>query len=194
MKKPFNLFIISGPSGVGEDSIIEGLKSHLPIERVITTTTRAMREGDSEGNPYYFTSKEKFENMIQNDELAEYAQEYNDNYYGVTKKELDRILASEKVGIWKIEWKGVITAKKLFPQIQTIFITVDDLKILEHRIRKRHPNVTNTYIEERMAYTKEWMQHTDIYDHTVVNHEGKLEEAIQKVATIIKNTLAQKNK
>lgn len=103
----------------------------------------------------------------------------------MTKQEIERVKNSGRIGIWKIEWKGVITAKKLFPEIPAIFITVPDLKTLEKRIRNRD-KVSDEYIQERMDYTKEWMKHADIYDYTVVNEDGKLDEAIKKVAEIIK--------
>ncbi len=183
-----NIFIISGPSGAGEDSVIEGLKKYFKIERIITTTTRAMRSGESEGNPYYFINQEEFQKKIENNEMAEYAQEYNNNFYGVSKIELERVANSGKIGLWKIEWKGVITAKKSYPEIKSIFITVSDLKILENRIRRRD-EVSDEYIKERMEYTKEWLKHEDIYDFKVINEEGKLKETVQEVAEIIKNNL-----
>lgn len=182
------LFIISGPSGAGEDSIIEGLKKYFEIERVVTTTTRAMRAGDSQGNPYYFISKEEFEQKIESGDFVEYAQEYNNNFYGVTREELERVKNSGKIGIWKIEYKGVMTAKKMFPEIISILITVSDLDILAQRIRRRD-QADDKYIAERMAYTEEWMKHKDIYDYTVYNEEGKLDEAIAKTAQIIQNIL-----
>lgn len=185
-----NIFIISGPSGAGEDSVIESLKKYLPIERIITTTSRAMRPGESEGRPYYFISPEEFKKKIANDELAEYAQEYNDKFYGVTKKELERVAnLKEKIGIWKIEYKGVMTAKKKFPEIKSIYIAPPSLEILVQRIKKRNPDVSEEYIQERMNYTKEWMKHEDIYDYKVVNEEGKLEETVKKVVEIIKSNL-----
>jgi len=180
-----NIFIISGPSGAGEDSIIEGLRKYFPIERVITTTTRPMRPGESQGNSYYFLSKEEFIKRRDNGDFVEWAEQYNRNLYGVIKEEIERIKNSGKVGIWKIDRKGVITARKLFPEIPAIFITVSDLKVLENRIRRRG-GISEEYIKERMEYTKEWMKHKDIYDYEVFNEEGKLDEAIQKVAEIIK--------
>jgi len=181
-----NLFIVSGPSGVGEDSVIEGLKSVLPIERVVTTTTREMREGESQGNPYYFISAEEFQEKIVRGEFVEYAQEYNDNFYGVTKEEIERVANSGNIGIWKIEWRGVVTAKKLFPGIVAIFLTVSDLAVLEDRIRRRKPDVSEEYLRERMDYTREWLKHTDIYDYTVYNEENELEKAIEDIAEIIR--------
>ncbi|NCU41792.1 MAG: hypothetical protein EOM19_03650 [Candidatus Moranbacteria bacterium] len=181
-----NIFIISGPSGVGEDSVIDGLTKRLPIERIITTTTREPREGEFEGSPYYFITHNEFEQKIKAGEFIEYAQEYNNNYYGVTQEEIKRVADTKKIGIWKIEWKGVITAKKIYPSIIAIFLTVRDLSILEQRIRRRNGSATEAYIQERMEYTKEWLKHTDIYDYIVYNEENKLEETIGNVETILR--------
>ena len=190
-----NIFIVSGPSGVGEDSVIDGLTKRLPIERIITTTTREPREGEFEGSPYYFITHKEFEQKIKAGEFIEYAQEYNDNYYGVTQEEIKRVADTKKIGIWKIEWKGVITAKKIYPGIVAIFLTVRDLSILEQRIRRRNGSVTEAYIQERMEYTKEWLKHTDIYDYIVYNEENKLEETIDHVETILrgKTGISQKH-
>jgi guanylate kinase len=180
------LFIISGPSGAGEDSIITRLKKIMPIERVITTTTRSPRPGESNGDPYYFISPAEFQADIKQKKFFEYAQEYNDNYYGVTFEEIERVKNSGKIGIWKIEYKGVITAKKLLPGITAILINAP-LKTLEQRIRRRD-RVTEKFVAERIRYTEEWLKHKDIYDYEVTNEEGKLEEAIQKVVKIIKQS------
>ncbi len=179
------IFIISGPSGAGEDSIISGLQKIFPIEKIITTTTRQMRHGESQGNPYWFISKDEFIKRRDDNKFVEWAEQYNGNLYGVTKEEIERVKNSGKIGTWKIEWKGVITAKKIYPEIPAIFITVPDLKTLEDRIRKRD-GVKEEYIQERMEYTKEWMKHADIYDYTVVNKEGRLDEAVRETAKIIK--------
>lgn len=186
-EKISNIFIVSGPSGAGEDSVIEGLRRHFEIERVRTTSTRPMRDGESDGNPYYFISRKDFEKKIKENKMAEYAEEYNGNLYGVTAAELDRVAKSGKIGIWKIEYKGVMTAKKKYPEIKSIYIAVPSLEILRRRILRRDPNVQKKYLNERMRYTKQWMKHENIYDYKVVNEEGKLEETISKVAKIIKS-------
>ncbi|MAG28897.1 hypothetical protein CL632_02000 [bacterium] len=184
MTRSTNLVIISGPSGAGEDSVIEGLiKRGLPIERVITTVDREMREGESEGNPYYFKSRKEIEKMIENDEFAEWAEVYGSKR-GATKKELERIqLMKDKVGIWKIDFKGLETAKKVFPDILSIFITAD-LDDLINRLKKRGDD-ENT-IQERIKYTKEYLSHADEYDYTVMNEENKLDEAINQTIEILK--------
>lgn len=184
VKKTGKIFIISGPSGSGQDSIIEGLKKILPIKRVITTTTRLMRPTEKQGQPYYFISQEEFLKKIKEKKFLEYAKEYNGNYYGVTFEEMARVKRIKKIGIWKIEYQGVITAKKLMPKIIAICINAP-LKILAQRIKKRD-NASEKFIETRLKYTKKWLKHLDVYDYVVVNQEGKLDETVKKVADIIK--------
>lgn len=179
-----HLFIISGPSGVGEDSVIDGLEQRFPIERVVTTTTRSPRPGDSHGHPYYFIEKTAFEQGIAEGKFFEWARQYNDNLYGVTHEEISRVAESGRIGIWKIEWQGVITAKKLFPGIIAIMLTAP-LDVMEARIRRRD-NATEAFIQDRMTFTKEWLKHTDIYDCIIENEEGKLDQTIEKVASLIK--------
>ena len=177
------LFIISGPSGAGEDSVIGGLEKFLPIERVITTTTRKKRSDVFAEDPYYFISKEEFKKGIAENKFCEHTQHYNDQFYGVTKKEIKKAIKSDKIGIWKIEYKGVIAAKKLFPQIVSILITAPSLEIMRQRLLKR--GESEEFVRERMNYTKEWLKHKDIYDYEVVNYEEKLDETVEKVREII---------
>jgi guanylate kinase len=179
-----NIVIISGPSGAGEDSIISAILKDLPAEKIITTTTRKMRSEDQEGGSYYFVSREKFKEGIAKNQYVEYAKEYNNNYYGVSEDELLRVARSGKIGIWKIEYKGVITAKKLFPQIKAIFINAP-LEDLKRRIKKRD-NFSNAYLEERMNYTKEWLKHKDIYDYEIENSDGNLAKAIRDCKKLLK--------
>lgn len=186
--KKNNLFIISGPSGSGQDSIMGGLQKIMPIERVITATTRPMRQNESQKNPYYFTNEKEFKKGIKENKFFEYAKEYNNNYYGVTHKEINRIKNNNKIGIWKIEYKGVIEAKKLIPGITAILINAP-LNILEKRIRERSKNLSEKFIKERMDYTKQFLKHKNIYDYEVVNEEGKLNSAVRKVQKIIKTAV-----
>jgi len=179
------LFILSGPSGAGEDTIIAELKKTIDLERVITTTTRAMRVGESQGNPYYFISHEEFAKKIANDEFFEYAEEDNGNFYGVTKLEIDRARNSGKLTIWKIDYQGVITAKKLIPSIKAILIKAP-FEMLAQRIKKRD-NASNEFIQERLKHAQGWIENEAIFDFIVENLDGKLAIAVEQVTNILKN-------
>lgn len=183
-----NIFIISGPAGSGKDSVIERLEQILPIERLITTTSRTPRAGEVEGNPYYFLSRELFETKIKQDEFLEYSINENGGYYGVSKQEFERIKAKGSIAIWRVDWKGVVSIKKLFPTIPAIFITAP-LDILEQRLRLRDQGKDEVYFKERMDYTREWLKHLDIYDYQVENKEGRLDEAVAEVKAIIEKHL-----
>lgn len=180
-----NLVIISGPSGAGEDSIIEGLQKRGQVNRVITTTTRDTRPGETNGSPYYFISRQEFEAHIASGEMIEWAKQYNGNLYGVTRAELERVNALPGVGTWKIEYQGVMTAKKLFPEILSILIMAESLEVLAQRIRRRS-EVSEAFVEERMAYTREWLKHESIYDYKVINRQGMLDDAIAEVVEILR--------
>ena len=187
MDKTYPIVIISGPSGAGEDSVIEKLAERIPLERVITTSTRPMRLGESEGHPYHFISKEDFQSGVKENKFFEHAEEYNGHWYGVTFDELKRVEETGKVGVWKIEYKGVQKAKETIPNILAIFIDAP-LEVLESRIRRRD-NASDEYVAERMAYTLEWLKYKDIYDTEVINEEGKLDEAVDEVEAIIRKHL-----
>jgi len=187
-----NIFIISGPAGSGKDTIIDGLGELLPITRVITTTTRTPRIRETDGHPYHFISHQEFEQAIAQKKFIEYSVNENDEFYGVTFEELDRVAHSKNIGIWKMDWKCVVSAKKLFPGIIALFIDAP-LEILESRLRKRDTTKTNDdYFLERMEYTREWLKHTDIYDYTIKNEEGELDKSINQVSLIIKQHLSEK--
>lgn len=185
-----NVIIISGAAGSGKDSVIDGLQSILPIERIITSTTRPPRPFESEGNPYYFLSPERFKQALESNELIEYSINENGAYYGVTRTELERITNQKKIAIWRVDWKGVVNIKKLYPEIKAIYISAP-IEILEARLRSRDAHKDEAYFDERMAYTREWLNHLDIYDYQVENEEGKLAKTIEQVAQIIRQNTIQ---
>jgi guanylate kinase len=182
-----HIFIISGPAGSGKDSIIECLGKNLPLERFITTTTRAKRPGESEGNPYYFVSQKTFDSSIQQGAFIEHSINENGASYGISATELHRVTQKKDCfGIWQTDWKGVQSIKKIFPGIPAIFISAP-LNILEERIRSRDTTKDESYFLERMSYTKEWLKYIDIYDYVVTNEQGKLSQAVADVEQILRN-------
>lgn len=184
IEKHSNIFIISGPSGAGEDTIYKELLKKFDIERIITTSTRLMRPGESQGKPYYFISKEEFLKGVNGGKFFEYAEEDNGNYYGVTKAEVERVREMNKIVVWLCDYQGVLTVKKLIPNAIAILITAP-LDVLEYRIRKRD-NADDEYVKGRMEHAKGWFENRDKFDYEVENEQGKLAKAVEKVADIIK--------
>ncbi|PIP27873.1 MAG: guanylate kinase [Candidatus Moranbacteria bacterium CG23_combo_of_CG06-09_8_20_14_all_35_22] len=181
-----NIFIISGPSGAGQDSVIRGLKKEFDLDKIITTTTREMRPEDAEGISYYFISKEEFEKKIKEDKFFEYALEDNGNYYGGTYAELERVKKNQKPVIWKIDYKGVLNAKKILPEAKSIFIHIP-FELIRNRLEKR--GESEEIIQARLDYSHGWYENENIFDYKITNEEGKLEKTVQKVAEIIKENL-----
>lgn len=182
-----NVFILSGPSGAGEDSVIEKLKNYIDFDKIVTTTTRPMRSEDKEGISYYFLSKEEFKKAIQEKKFFEYALEDNGNYYGGTYEELEKAQKKNKPVIWKVDYKGVIAGKKLLPKAKSILIYIP-LEMIRKRLEKR--GESEEMIKIRMEYAKGWYENEEIFDYKVFNEEGKLDETVKKVAEIIKKNFS----
>jgi guanylate kinase len=176
-------FIISGPSGTGEDSVIEGLKNKINFERVITTVTRLERRGESEGHPYHFVTVEKFKEMIKKNQFFEWARVYGD-YRGATKKEIKRLARKKVLALWKVDFQGVEAIKKIMPEVLAILILPPSLKILEQRLIRRGQDNLDI-IKKRLPFTKKWLRHQACYDYVVINKESKLKETIEKVFGIL---------
>ncbi|MFZ1626713.1 MAG: hypothetical protein WAT81_02825 [Candidatus Moraniibacteriota bacterium] len=183
-----NVFIISGAAGSGKDSLIEKLGGKLPLERIVTTTARPMRPSEEEGKPYYFITRDEFERKITAGDFVEHSVNENGGLYGVTKAELERVADRNGIAIIRVDWKGVVSIKKLFPTIPAIYISAP-IKILEARLRARDKGKDEKYFQERMDYTREWLKHLDIYDYQVENEEGKLDQAVERVRAIIESHL-----
>ena len=186
MKHSTNIVMISGPSGSGKDSVIDGLKEKgIPIERVITTTSRQIRPKESNGKPYYFISSQDFDKLIQENKMVEWAPVY-DQKYGTTLKELERVKKlKNKIGVWRTDWQGVVAGKKLIPDILTISILPPDFETLINRLTKRGSE-TKEQIEKRMNPKERRKYETDLFDYKVTNEENKLDETIDKITDILK--------
>lgn len=176
------MFVIYGPSGSGQDSVIEGAAKKIDLERVITTVTRPMRSMESQGHPYYFISREAFEKGIKEGVFLEYVEKYLGIYYGVTTEEVERIAKGKSVGIWKVDFEGARDLKKRFPELIVIFINAP-LSIIERRLRRREA-ITEEDLQARLKHIREWLPKS-IYDYKIENEEGKLDQAIEEVVSII---------
>lgn len=179
------IFLISSPSGGGEDSVIEGLQKKMRFHRVITTVTRQKRKGEKEKKPYYFVTEKKFKKMLEKNAFIEWAKVYGD-YRGCARYEIERLLRKKLPILWKVDWQGIKTIKKIFPRAVAIFISPPSYEALKKRLIERGKD-TLEEIQSREPFTRKWLKHKNIYDYIVLNKDKKLHETIEKVKKIIQN-------
>ncbi len=184
-----HFFVITGPSGAGKDTVIEGLRKKIPsITSVVTTTTRPMREGESEGNPYHFISRGEFEKKLSAGEFLEWATVYG-NYYGSEKREIERLRSLGVLAVFKIDIQGARTMKKTMPEIFAIFIAPPDHETLVRRMRERGKDSPEA-MERRIETAKQEMADVSEWDAVVVNEEDRLSQTIDRVRQIIQSKLS----
>lgn len=178
------LIIISGPSGVGKDAVLAGMKKlGYPLYFAVTVTTRSQRKGESDGVDYRFVSKASFEQMIENKELLEWANVYG-NFYGVPKRELGQALARGQDAMVKVDVQGAATIKRAHPQAVFIFLAPPSMSDLEKRLKQRKTE-SGVDLELRMEAAKEEMKSLPMFDYVVVNYQDGVESAISQIEAII---------
>lgn len=178
------LIVISGTSGAGKDSVIKALQQRgLPIHFVVTATSRPKRPNEVEGVDYFFVTRQRFEEMIANEELIEHAVVYGE-YKGVPRQQVVDALASGKDVILRVDVQGALTLRQQFPQAVLIFLSAEDLDEIAQRLENR-----STEEEEelrRRLDTAQWeMEHLCDFDYWVVNRRGQLEQTVDILVAII---------
>ena len=164
------LFVVSGPSGTGKDTIVARLLAdHPEIQHTISATTRAPREGEQDGVNYYFVSKEDFERKLQNDEIVEHTC-YCGNYYGTLRSEIERHMREKTPVILVIEVEGAGNIKRLYPGATTVFVLPPDIQELERRLRARGTEDEAT-IQKRLTRAQTEIANAIHYDEHLVNVE-----------------------
>ena len=178
------LVVISGPSGVGKDAVLDVLKSRgRPYHFAITATTRPRRGAEMDSRDYYFVSPERFEEMAATGELLEHALVYG-HRYGVPKGPVRQALAGGRDVLMRTDIQGAATIKGAVPQAVTIFLAPTSMTDLEERLRRRATDAQET-VRVRLATARREMDAAGHFDHIVVNAEGRLEEAADQVERII---------
>lgn len=178
------LVVISGPSGVGKDSVVQGLKNRgLPVHFVVTATTRAPRENEIPGKDYFFVSKEEFARMIENQELIEYAFVYND-YKGTPRKHVEEALASGQDVLMRLDVQGAATIRRLAPEAVLIFLTTQSEAELVARLRNRRSEKPEE-LSLRIATARQELKRVNEFDYVIVNSDGCLDATVETVMSII---------
>ncbi len=182
-KEPL-LVVISGPSGVGKDSVIQRMKErNLPFHFVVTATTRPARPDEVHGVDYFFLSSDEFARMIEMDELLEYAIVYND-YKGIPKEQVRQALASGKDVLMRIDVQGAATIRAISPQAVLIFLTTQNETELVNRLKARKSE-TPEGLNLRIATARKELKRINEFDYVVVNRDDKLDETVDKILAII---------
>jgi guanylate kinase len=179
------LFVLSAPSGTGKDTVIQEMKAQgMDFHVVASVTTRAMRPGESEGNPYYFVSQERFDEMVARGELLEHALVHG-NWYGQPIQPIRENLQAGRDVLLKIDVQGAETVRRKLPGAIYIFLIPGSLEELVERLTHRQTE-TEEQLQRRLADARYELAQKDHYDYVVVNRQGHLQEAVEDLRAIIR--------
>lgn len=187
LKQPVHsplLIVISGPSGIGKDTVVQGMKDrHLPFHFVITATSRPPRKYEVNGEDYFFYNKEEFERMIKAGEFLEYAWVYS-SYKGVPKSQVREALASGEDVVMRLDVQGAETVHNLCPDAILIFLTAKSKEEWLQRLRDRRSE-TDEELTLRIQTAKLEYEKLDMFDYIVNNEDDKLEHTLNVIESII---------
>lgn len=178
------LVVLSGPSGVGKDSVLMRMRElGFPFHFVITVNSRPQRPGEIDGFDYHFVSTRRFEEMIEQQELLEWANVYG-HYRGIPKFEVRQAFESRRDVILRVNVDGAATIKRIEPQAILIFIAPHSLEELRQRLLLRRTDSPEE-IERRLALAREELAQIPTFDYVVLNREDRLDEAVGHIRAII---------
>lgn len=178
------LFVLSAPSGTGKDTVIKALKEQgMDFHVVASVTTRALRVGESEGNPYHFVDRETFDRLVASDELLEYANVHG-NWYGQPKQQIRDHLSQGRDVLLKIDVQGAATIRQKLPDAIFLFLVPGSFEELAYRLTARQ---TETELEKqrRLLDAQTELAQRDHYDYVVENRQGHLDQAVEQIRAIM---------
>ncbi len=178
------LIVISGPSGVGKDTVIQRMQErNLPFRFVITATTRPPRPNEVHGKDYFFYSNAEFAKMIEKGELLEHAIVYND-YKGIPKAQVRDALASGKDVVMRLDVQGAETIRKLCLDALMIFLSPQDEAEMIERLHARKTESPEK-LQLRITTAQHEMSQLNLFDYVVINREFHLDETVDTIISII---------
>ncbi|MHB0857239.1 MAG: guanylate kinase [Anaerolineae bacterium] len=176
--------IISGPSGVGKDSVIKRMAElGQPLHFVVTATSRQPRAGEVEGVDYCFVSTSDFEGMVAREEMFEHAIVYG-QYKGVPKAQAREALASGKDVVMRLDIQGARRVRQIIPHAISIFLVPPSVEVLWRRLQRRAGD-TEEQVQERLRTALEELGCIEEFTYAVVNREGALDETVRQIIGII---------
>lgn len=184
-EEQLNIYVISGPSGVGKDTLMDLIfeKYNQDLHIAVTATTRQPRTSEKNGINHYFKSETEFKDLINEKLLIEWAKVY-DNYYGVPYSEIIDNLKIQKKVLLRVDVQGAKRLKKIIPKSNFIFISPESENDLRLRLEKRHEN-SAVEIEKRIIESKKEVKEADWFDYIVINYPDKIEKAVDELTLLL---------
>ena len=177
------LVVLSGPSGVGKDAVLDRMKARgSPYFFAVTATTRPMRQGEREGEPYHFVARAEFERMIAQGELLEWAEVYG-NLYGVPRAQVERALAAGRDVLVKVDVQGAMTIRGLALGAILVFLAPPSTEELARRLTARATE-SDDALRLRLREAAAEMEMAAQFDHVVTNERGRLDEAARQIEAL----------
>jgi len=178
------MFVLSSPSGAGKTTLSRLLIERMPGLRMsVSATTRPMRPGEVDGRDYLFVDKPRFEAMVKDDELLEWATVF-DNRYGTPRAPVEAALSAGQDVLFDIDWQGTQQLReKARADVVSVFILPPSAGDLEKRLHSR-AQYSDEVIRKRMSRASHEMSHWAEYDYIVINHD--VDEAFAEVQSILK--------
>jgi guanylate kinase len=185
------LIVLSGPSGVGKDSVLSRMRARgVPFHYTITATTRPRREVRPEDHEFLrFLTNEEFEALRSEDGLLEHANVYGKSY-GVPKELVKRALDSGQDVIMRVDVQGAASIRRIAPSALLIFLAPRSMDELRARLRARALDDREA-VERRLSKAAEEMARSTEFDFIVINEDGELEGTVDKVLEIIEGERAR---
>lgn len=176
------LIVLSGPSGVGKDAILNRMRIlELPLHFTVTATTRPIRDNERSGVDYQFISEETFRRMLEEGDFLEHAQVYG-NWYGVPRSQVRNAMSAGHDVLVKIDVQGAATIKRLAPQAVMIFVVPPSIPELERRLKWRLTESVES-LRRRIEESRSEMEHISAFDYVVTN--DALDDAVHQMNCII---------
>ena len=179
------VLVISGPSGVGKDAILNRMKErNYPFTFITTVTTRKRRISEKDGIDYHFISPDDYQTILVKNGFLESAQVYG-NWYGVPKEPVKAALAQGKDTIIKVDIQGAANIKKVLPEAVFVFILAPSMEELSKRLCQRQSE-TSADLELRLKTAEKELEEISKFDYAVMNPCDDVESAISDLMSIVR--------